>query len=268
MEGAIFVTGAAVQWLRDGLGIIADAAEIGPLAASVPDTGGVMFVPAFTGLGSPYWDPYARGTILGLTRGTGRAQLAPRRRRGDGVPDPRRRRRDHRGDAAARIAELRVDGGASVMDVLCQFQADVLGVTVRRPVVQETTALGAAYLAGIADGRVGDGRRGRRELDRGGGVPARDARPRGRRRHRDVAARRRPVACLGRRGPGRLIRRPDRGRRGRGTDARRVQGLRLEVGLLGRVGVAVLVATAELTISNISSSVIWRRTSASPSRSA
>ena len=87
MEGAIFVTGAAIQWLRDGLGIIADAAETGPLAASVPDTGGVVFVPAFTGLGSPCWDPYARGAILGLTRGTGRAAPRARRRRGDGVAD-------------------------------------------------------------------------------------------------------------------------------------------------------------------------------------
>ena len=98
MEGAIFVTGAAIQWLRDGLGIIADAAETGPLAESVPDNGGVMFVPAFTGLGSPYWDPYARGTILGLTRGTGRAHLAARGRRIDGVPDPGRGRRGDRGD--------------------------------------------------------------------------------------------------------------------------------------------------------------------------
>ena len=93
MEGAIFVTGAAIQWLRDGLGVIADAAETGPLAASVPDTGGVVFVPAFTGLGSPWWDPYARGAVLGMTRGTGRAHIA-RGRRGDGVADPRRRRRN------------------------------------------------------------------------------------------------------------------------------------------------------------------------------
>jgi len=151
MEGAIFVTGAAIQWLRDELQIIERAEEIGPLAASVPDAGGVMFVPAFTGLGSPYWDPYARATVLGLTRGSGRAQIARAvveamaYQTADVVDAVR-------AAAGIRLAELRVDGGASVMDVLCQFQADVLGVTVRRPAVPETTALGAAYLAGIAEG--------------------------------------------------------------------------------------------------------------------
>ncbi len=151
MEGAIFVTGAAIQWLRDGLGLIESAAETGPLAASVPDSGGVMFVPAFTGLGSPYWDPYARGTILGLTRGTGRAQIARAV-----VESMAYQTRDVVDAVTAatgtRLAELRVDGGASVMDILCQLQADLLGVTVRRPAAQETTALGAAYLAGIAEG--------------------------------------------------------------------------------------------------------------------
>ncbi len=151
MEGAIFVTGAAIQWLRDGLGIIGDAAETGPLAASVDDTGGVYFVPAFTGLGSPYWDPYARGSIFGLTRGTGRAHLAR------AVVEAMAWQTLDVVDAIAaaagtKVAELRVDGGASVMDLLCQFQADVLDVPVRRPAVQETTALGAAYLAGIAEG--------------------------------------------------------------------------------------------------------------------
>ena len=151
MEGAIFVTGAAVQWLRDGLGVIADAAETGPLAASVPDSGGVYIVPAFTGLGSPWWDAYARGTIVGITRGTTRAHLAravvesmafqtadviEAIERASGTP----------------LAEMRVDGGASVMDLLCQFQADVLAVPVRRAAVQETTALGAAFLAGMAEG--------------------------------------------------------------------------------------------------------------------
>jgi glycerol kinase len=151
MEGAIFVTGAAIQWLRDELQIITSADEIGPLAASVPDAGGVVFVPAFTGLGSPYWDPYARGTVLGLTRGSGRAQLARAvieaiaYETADVVTAVR-------AASGTELSELRVDGGASVMDVLCQFQADVLGVTVRRPAVQETTALGAAYLAGIAEG--------------------------------------------------------------------------------------------------------------------
>jgi len=151
MEGAIFVTGAAIQWLRDGLGIIAEAAETGPLAASVDDTGGVYVVPAFTGLGSPWWDPYARGSIFGLTRGTGRAQLAR------AVVESMAWQTLDVVDAitaacGTKVAELRVDGGASVMDVLCRFQADVLGVPVRRPAVKETTALGAAYLAGIAEG--------------------------------------------------------------------------------------------------------------------
>ena len=151
MEGAVFVTGAAIQWLRDGIHIIDDAAQTGPLAASVPDAGGVVFVPAFTGLGSPHWDPYARGTILGLTRGSGRAQLA--RAVVESMAWQTRDVVRAICDAAGiDVAELRVDGGASVMDVLCQFQADVLGVTVRRPAVLETTALGAAYLAGLAEG--------------------------------------------------------------------------------------------------------------------
>ena len=151
MEGAVFVTGAAIQWLRDGLGIIADASEVGPLAASVADADGVVFVPAFAGLGSPWWDPYARGAILGLTRGTGRAQVA--RAVVEAMAWQTRDVVDAISAASGRrVRELRADGGASVMDVLCQFQADVLGVTVRRPVVKETTALGAAYLAGLAEG--------------------------------------------------------------------------------------------------------------------
>jgi glycerol kinase len=151
MEGAIFVTGAAIQWLRDGLGIIDDAAEIGPLAASVPDASGVVFVPAFTGLGSPWWDPYARGSVFGLTRGSGRVQVA--RAVVEAMAwQTRDVVRAITAAAGTPAAELRVDGGASVMDVLCQFQADVLGVAVRRPVVKETTALGAAYLAGLAEG--------------------------------------------------------------------------------------------------------------------
>jgi len=151
MEGAIFVTGAAIQWLRDGLGVIAEAAEVGPLAASVPDAGGVVFVPAFTGLGSPWWDPYARGTVLGLTRGTGRAHLA--RAVVEAMAWQTRDVVDAVTSASGRtVTELRADGGASVMDVLCQLQADVLGVPVRRPTVKETTALGAASLAGIAEG--------------------------------------------------------------------------------------------------------------------
>ena len=151
LEGAIFVTGAAVQWLRDGLGLIESAAEIGPLADSVPDNGGVYLVPAFTGLGSPWWDPYARGTIVGITRGTSRAHIARAV-----VEAMTYQTRDVVEAMAAAsgttLATLRVDGGASVMDMLLQMQADQLGVTVQRPIDQETTALGAAYLAGLAEG--------------------------------------------------------------------------------------------------------------------
>jgi glycerol kinase len=151
MEGAIFVTGAAVQWLRDGLGIIADAAETGPLAEQVADTGGVFVVPAFTGLGSPWWDPYARGTVLGITRGTARAHLA--RAVVESMAFQTRDVVDAIVAASGtRPAEMRVDGGASAMNLLCQFQADLLGVPVRRAACAETTALGAAYLAGIAEG--------------------------------------------------------------------------------------------------------------------
>ena len=151
LEGSIFVTGAAVQWLRDGLGIIDDSAEVGPLAESVADTGGVFVVPAFAGLGSPWWDPYARGTIVGITRGTGRAEIA--RAVVESMAYQTRDVVDAMTAASATpLVELRVDGGASVMDLLCQFQADQLGVTVQRPVDHETTALGAAYLAGLAEG--------------------------------------------------------------------------------------------------------------------
>jgi glycerol kinase len=151
MEGAIFVTGAAVQWLRDGLEIIADAAETEPLATSVPDTGGVYVVPAFTGLGAPWWDPYARGTIVGITRGTTRAHIAR------AVVEAMALQTADVVEAITRASgttmpEMRVDGGASVMNLLCQYQADLLGVPVRRAAVQETTALGAAFLAGLAEG--------------------------------------------------------------------------------------------------------------------
>jgi glycerol kinase len=151
LEGAIFVTGAAVQWLRDGLGIIERAAEVGPLAATVESTDGVVLVPAFTGLGSPWWDPYARGTVVGITRGTGRAQIARA-----AVEAMAYQTRDvvaaMTAAAGTPLTALRVDGGASVMALLLQLQADQLGVPVARPVVQETTALGAAYLAGLAEG--------------------------------------------------------------------------------------------------------------------
>ncbi len=151
LEGAIFVTGAAIQWLRDGLHLIDDAAETGPLAASVDDTGGVYVVPAFAGLGSPWWDPYARGTIVGITRGTTRAHLA--RVVVEAMAYQTRDVVDAMVAASGTpIIDLRVDGGASVMDLLCQLQADQLGVRVQRPADQETTALGAAYLAGLAEG--------------------------------------------------------------------------------------------------------------------
>lgn len=151
LEGAIFVTGAAIQWLRDGLGIISEAAELGPLAESVPDSGDVYFVPAFAGLGSPFWDPYARGTIVGLTRGTGRAELA--RATVESIVYQTRDVVDAMAAASGQqLTELRVDGGAAVMDLMLQLQADQLQVPVTRPVNQELTAMGAAYLAGIAEG--------------------------------------------------------------------------------------------------------------------
>lgn len=151
LEGAIFVTGAAIQWLRDGLNLIDDAAETEALAASVPDTGGVFVVPAFTGLGAPWWDPYARGTIVGITRGTTRAHLT--RAVVESMAYQTRDAVDAMSAASGTaITDLRVDGGASVMDMLLQLQADQIGVTVRRPADQETTALGAAFLAGLAEG--------------------------------------------------------------------------------------------------------------------
>ena len=151
LEGSIFVTGAAIQWLRDGLNVIDDAAETGPLAESVADTGGVYVVPAFAGLGSPWWDPYARGTIVGITRGTGRAELT--RAVVESMAYQTRDVVDAMVAASGTpVIDLRVDGGASVMDLLCQLQADQLGVTVQRPADQETTALGAAFLAGLAEG--------------------------------------------------------------------------------------------------------------------
>jgi glycerol kinase len=151
LEGSVFVTGAAVQWLRDELQIIRTAAEIEPLAQSVTDNGGVFFVPAFTGLGTPHWDPYARGAIFGLTRGTGRAHLARATLESvcyqttDVV-------QAMQADSGISLHELRVDGGMTVNNTLLQMQADILGVPVVRPKVTETTALGAAYLAGLAVG--------------------------------------------------------------------------------------------------------------------
>jgi glycerol kinase len=151
LEGAIFVTGAAVQWLRDGLGVIGSAAEIGPMAESVSDTAGCYLVPAFTGLGSPWWDARARGTLIGFSRGTGRAHLA--RAAVEAMAYQTRDVVDAMTAAAGQpLAELRVDGGASVMDLLLQLQADLLGVPVVRASVVDTTALGAALLAGLAEG--------------------------------------------------------------------------------------------------------------------
>jgi glycerol kinase len=151
LEGAIFVTGAAIQWLRDGINIIHDAAETGPLAESVPDSGGVFVVPAFAGLGSPWWDPYARGTIVGITRGTTRAHIT--RAVVEAMTFQTRDVVDAMVAASGTpISDFRVDGGASVMDFMLQMQADQLGATVRRPADQETTALGAAFLAGLAEG--------------------------------------------------------------------------------------------------------------------
>ncbi|HXY73071.1 MAG TPA: glycerol kinase GlpK [Actinomycetota bacterium] len=151
LEGAIFVSGAAIQWLRDGLGIIDAASEVGPLAASAPDTGGVVFVPALAGLGAPWWDPEARGTIIGITRGTNRAHLA--RATVEALAYQTRDVVDlMRRDSGLDLPELRVDGGASAMDLLLQLQADALNVPVVRPPILETTAIGAARLAGIAEG--------------------------------------------------------------------------------------------------------------------
>ena len=151
LEGAIFVTGAAVQWLRDGLGILGTAAESEPLARTVPDSGGVVFVPALTGLGAPHWDPDARGAIVGITRGTTRAHLVRATLEAIAfevrdVVDVMTR------DAGVELPELSVDGGAAANNLLCELQAAQLQVPVRRPQVAETTALGAAFLAGLATG--------------------------------------------------------------------------------------------------------------------
>jgi glycerol kinase len=155
LEGSIFIAGAAVQWLRDGLGLIRQASDIEAMAASVPDNGGVYFVPALAGLGAPYWDPHARGTIVGLTRGSTSAHLA--RATLEAMAYQTRDVLDAmQQDADVPLAELKVDGGAAANNLLLQFQADILPTRVHRPVVQETTALGAAYLAGLAVGYWSD----------------------------------------------------------------------------------------------------------------
>ena len=151
LEGSIFVAGSVVQWLRDGLGIIKASSEVEALASQVPDNGGVYFVPALTGLGAPYWDPYAKGTITGITRGTTAAHIA--RAALEGIAFQTMDIVESMGkDAGVPLKELKVDGGASRDNLLMQFQADVIGADVIRPRVTETTALGAAYLAGIAVG--------------------------------------------------------------------------------------------------------------------
>jgi glycerol kinase len=151
LEGSVFIAGAVVQWLRDGLGIIKSSADIERLAASVADNGGVYLVPAFAGTGSPHWDPYARGAILGLTRGSTAAHIARA-----ALESIAYQTADvlhaMEADSGISLTEMRVDGGAARNDMLMQFQADLLGVPVVRPKVTETTALGAAYLAGLAVG--------------------------------------------------------------------------------------------------------------------
>ncbi|MCL5045486.1 MAG: glycerol kinase GlpK [Actinobacteria bacterium] len=151
LEGSVFIAGAAVQWLRDGLGIIGRSSETEALARSVPDTGGVYFVPALTGLGAPYWDQHARGVIIGLTRGTSRAHVARSALEAIGY-QTRDVLEAMAADSGINLDVLRADGGATANSFLMRFQADILGVAVDRPVVRETTALGAAYLAGLAAG--------------------------------------------------------------------------------------------------------------------
>ena len=151
LEGSVFIGGAVVQWLRDGLGIIKKSSDVEALAASVPDNGGVYLVPAFAGLGAPHWDPYARGTLVGITRGTTAGHIARAAVESIAYQVGDLLDAVHR-DAGIALAELRVDGGASTNNALMQFQANLLGVPVARPAVTETTALGAAYLAGLAVG--------------------------------------------------------------------------------------------------------------------
>jgi len=151
LEGSVFIGGAVIQWLRDGLQIIRKSSEVEKLAASVQDTNGVYLVPAFTGLGAPYWDPYARGTLVGITRGANRAHIARAALESIAFQSAEVLTAMQQ-DAGITLKELRVDGGATENALLMQFQADLLGVTVVRPRVPETTALGAAYLAGLATG--------------------------------------------------------------------------------------------------------------------
>jgi glycerol kinase len=151
LEGSVFMGGATIGWLRDGLGIIDTSSDVEALAASVPDNGGVYLVPAFAGLGAPHWDPYARGALVGMTRGTNRGHIARAAVEAIAYQSAELLLAMQK-DAACPVAEVRADGGAACNDMLMQFQADLLGVPVVRPKVTETTALGAAYLAGLALG--------------------------------------------------------------------------------------------------------------------
>ena len=151
LEGAVFIAGAVVQWLRDGLRIIAKSADVEPLAASASESSGIFFVPAFVGLGAPHWDPYAHGAILGITRDTTQAHIARAALESIAYQTADVLRLMQQ-EAGLRLPHLKVDGGAACNALLLQFQADLLDVPVRRPAVLETTALGAAYLAGLATG--------------------------------------------------------------------------------------------------------------------
>jgi glycerol kinase len=151
LEGSIFVTGAAIQWLRDDLGIIQSAADTADIAASVSDTGGVYFVPAFVGLGAPYWDSRARGALVGLTRGAGRAEIV-RAALEAACFQTRDVIEAMQSDSGVPLSDLRVDGGMSANNTMLQIQADILGIPVHRPAITETTSLGAAYLAGLGAG--------------------------------------------------------------------------------------------------------------------
>jgi glycerol kinase len=151
LEGSVFIAGAVVQWLRDGLGLIRNSGEVDALAGSVPDSGGVFLVPAFAGLGAPHWDPYARGTVVGLSRGTSAGHIARAALESIAFQTVDVLEAMH-ADSGIAVTELRVDGGASQSELLMQFQADLLGVPVLRPRIYESTALGAAYLAGLATG--------------------------------------------------------------------------------------------------------------------
>jgi glycerol kinase len=167
LEGSVFIGGAVVQWLRDGLGLIRTAADVEALALSVPDNGGVYLVPAFAGLGAPHWDPFARGIMVGITRGTTAGHIA--RAALESIAFQVADLLDAIGaDCGIPVSELRVDGGAAANDTLMQIQADLLGAPVVRPAVTETTALGAAYLAGLAVGfwRSADDLNGQWQVDR------------------------------------------------------------------------------------------------------